>query len=373
MKLKEKTMNVVKKESEAAIQQMAEGKSAIDVAGEIYCKALPEKDAETGRVMAKRMDSVIFEYEGSVRAAVEDTDAWTRAQIEKQLAGQDMEERCKTLFAMLTGVSALNDVLAGEKTTDEILQEYAFDVNDASAEYESSLKEQLVAAVQASAYGTYQLRELEKALESGKTDVSIGDIINFGKHEHDAKVIMAMIAYVNAKSGAIEDLPTDISLDEIAIAVASSYDAAATAEQVAEGEISAEKGAKIMKAIGTVATFMITAILTLSALWGAGILIELSLPRILGIPLIIIAGIAFWGLFNDTAKQCVEIIAGLGTKVIRGGCALIERGARTLLSFISKHIAPKVSEIWGKVKAYFARLKEEGARAVQEESATVQA
>lgn len=63
MKLTEKTMNVVKKESEVAINQMAEGKKTIEIAGEIYCKALPNKDVETGKVMAKRIDSIICDYE----------------------------------------------------------------------------------------------------------------------------------------------------------------------------------------------------------------------------------------------------------------------------------------------------------------------
>ena len=373
MKLTEKTMNVIKKESETAINQMAEGKTAIEIAGEIYCKALPDKDAETGKVMAMRIDSTIREYESNVKSALEDSDAWVKAQIEKQVEGKDLEERCKTLFSMLVGVSSLNDVLAGKKSIEEIQQEYSFDVNNVSEEYENSLKEQLIAAVQASAYGEYQLRELEKALENGKTDVSMGDIIDYGKHEHDVKVIMAMIAYVNAKNGAIEDLPADMSLDEIAIAVASSYDVAATAEQVEEGKISTEKGAKIIKAISTVASFMIAVVLAAAALWSVGVLIDLFLPRIIGIPLIIIAGFAFWGLFNQTAKKCIEIISKVGAKVVKDGYAIMKKGTKKLMDFISKHIAPKASEIWSKVKAYFAKLKEENAEVSQEESATVQA
>ncbi len=373
MKLTEKTMNAVKKESENAINQLAEGKTAIEIAGEIYCKALPDKDAETGKVMAKRIDSVICDYENNVKSALDDSDAWVKSQIDKQIEGKELEERCKTLFSMLVGVSSLNDVLAGNKSIEEIQQEYSFDVNNISEEYENSLKEQLIAAVQASAYGEFQLKELEKALNSGNGDVSIGDIINYGKHEHDVKVIMAMIAYVNAKNGSIEDLPADISLDEIAIAVASSYDVAATAEQVEEGKISTEKGAKIIKVISTVASFMIATVLTAAALFSVGFLIELFLPSIIGIPLVIIAAIAFWGLFNGTAKKCIEVITKFGAKVVKDGYALIKKGVKKLIDFISKHIAPKVCEVWKKVKAYFRKLKEENAEVPQEETATVQA
>ena len=51
----------------------------------------------------------------------------------------------------------------------------------------------------------------------------------------------------------------------------------------------------------------------------------------------------------------------------------MKKGAKKLMDFMSKHIAPKASEIWSKVKAYFAKLKEENAEVSQEESATVQA
>lgn len=373
MKLTEKTMNVVKKESEVAIKQMAEGRAAIEIAGEIYCKALPDKDAETGKVMAKRIDSIICDYENHVKSALENSEAWVKEQIEKQIEGKEIEERCKTLFSMLVGVSSLNDVLTGKKSIEEIQQEYLFDANNISEEYEDSLKEQLIAAVQSSAYGEFQLKELEKALESGKTDVSISDIIDYGKHEHDVKVIMAMIAYVNAKNGAIDDLPADISMDEIAIAVASSYDVITTAEQVEEGKMSVDKGAKIIAAIGAVASFMISAILTVAALWSAGILINIFLPKIIGIPLIIIAGFAFWGLFNETATKCIEVIKTVGVKVVKDGYAIAKRGANKLMDFISKHITPKVSEIWNKVKAYFTTLKEESAEIHQDQDVTVQA
>lgn len=377
MKLTEKTMKAVKKESEAALNRMAEGKNAIEIAGEIYCKALPNKGAETGKVMAKRIDSIICDYENNVKSALEDSEAWVEAQVEKQIEGKEIEERCKTLFSMLVGVSSLNDVLAGNKSIEEIRQEYLFDANNVSEEYENSLKEQLIAAVHASAYGEFQLRELEKALESGKTDVSIGDIIDYGKHEHDVKIIMAMIAYVNAKNGAIEDLPADISMDEIAIAIASSYDVAATAEQVGEGKMSIDKGAKIIKAISTVASFMIAAVLTVAVLWSAGILIDIFLPIIIGIPLIIIAGFAFWELFNETANKCIEVITTVGTRVVKDGYAIAKKGVKKLMDFISKNITPKVSEIWNKVKAYFTKLKEESAEVDQDQDqdqdATVQA
>ena len=373
MKLTEKTMNIIKKESEAAINQMAEAKTAIEIAGEIYCKALPGKDAETGKVMAKRIDSIICDYENNVKSAIGDSEFWVKAQIEKQIEGKEIEERCKALFSMLVGVSSLNDVLAGKKSIEEIQQEYSFDVNNISEEYENSLKEQLIAAVQASAYGEFQIKEFKKALESGKTDVSIGDIIDFGKREHDVKVIMAMIAYVNAKNGVIEDIPADTSMDEIAIAVASSYDVAATAEQVEEGKISTGKGVKIIMAISTVASFMIAAVLTAAVLWSGGILIDIFLPRIIGIPLIIIAGFALWGLFNETAKNCIDIITKVGAKVVKDGYVIAKKGAKKLMDFISMHIVPKVSEIWNKVKAYFGKLKEESAEVQQDQNTTVQA
>lgn len=373
MKLTEKTMNIVKQESQNAINQLAEGKNAIEIAGGIYCEALPNKDVETGKVMAKRIDSVILDYENNVRSAFEDSDAWVKSQIDKLIEGKELEERCKTLFSMLVGVSSLNDILTGDKSIEEIQQEYSFDVNNVSEEYENILKEHLIAAVKVSAYGEFQLKELEKALNSGNGDVSIGDIINYGKHEHDVKVIMAMIAYVNAKNGSMEELPADISLDEIAVAVASSYDVAATAEQVGKGKISAEEGVKIIKIISTVASFMIATVLTAAALFSVGFLIGIFLPSIIGIPLIIIAGFTFWELFNETAKKCNEVIIKFGAKVVEDGYALIKKGAKKLIDFISKNIAPKVREIWKKVQTYLRKLKEENAEVTQEETAAVQA
>lgn len=372
MKLTEKTISAVKKESESAVNQMTEGKTAIEIAGEIYCKALPDKDAETGKVMAKRIDSIICEYEKNVKSALEDSDAWIKEQIDKQMEGREIEERCRILFSMLIGVSSLNDVLEGKKSAEEICREYSFDVSHVSEEYEDSLKEQLITAVQASAYGKYQLEELEKAIENGETEVSIADVINYGKHEHDVKVIVAMIAYVNAKNGSMEELPADTSLDEVAIAVAASYDAAATAEQVEEGKIPVDRGAKIIRAISAVASFMIAAVLTAATLLSVGFFIDMFLPRIIGVPLLIVAGTAIWGVFHGTAKECVEITKKIGAKVVKDGSAVIKKGAKKLQDFISENIAPRVSEAWNKVKAYIEKLKED-MEVSQEEEATVQA
>lgn len=372
MKLSEKTMNTVKKESETAIIKLSEGKTAVEIAGEIYCKALPDKDADAGIVMAKRIDSIICEYENNVKNAIEDSEGWVAEQIKKQLEGKDLEDRCKTLFAMLVGVSSLNDVIAGKKSMEELQQEYMFDVNNVSEAYENSLKEQLIAAVQESAYGEFQLRELEKALEGRTDDVTIGEIINYGKHEHDVKVLMAMIAYVNAKNGSLEDLPADTNLDEIAIAIASTYDVVTTAEQVEEGKISTERGAKIIRAISTVASFMIAAILTAATLWSVAFIIDAFLPTIIGLPLIIIAGFTFWGLFNGVAKKSIEAMTKLGAKIVKDGCAIAKKGAKKLTEFFAKHVVPKAVEVWNKVKAYFKKLKEENAETQQDETTTVQ-
>lgn len=373
MKLTEKTMNLVKERSENAILQLSEGKSAVEIAGEIYCKTLPDKEADIGMVMAKRIDSIICSYESNVKSALENSEEWISTQIEIQLKEKDLEERCRTLFTILIGVSCLNDVITGKKSVDEIQQEYMFDVNNVSEEYELSLKEQVMAAVQASAYGEFQLKELEKALANGKTEASVGEIITYGKQEHDVKVIMAMIAYVSAKNDAVEGLPADMSLDEIAIAIASAYDVTVTAEQVEEGTISAEEGSKIIKAISTVASFMIAVVLTGAALGCVGFLIDIFLPRIIGIPLIIIAGFAFWGLFNETAKKCIGTITKIGGTIVKDGFSAVKKGADKLLDIISNKIMPKMSAVWEKVKAYFEKLKEENAELGQNEEVTVQA
>ena len=373
MKLTQKTMNNVRKESETAVKRMAEGKTAIEIAGEIYCKSLPDKDFETGKIMAKRINSTICDYERNVKSALENPDAWVNEQIAKQLEGKDLEGRCRTLFSMLVGVSSLNDVLTGQKTVEEIEQEYSFDVKDVSEEYERSLKEQLIAAVGSSAFGEFQLKALEKTLDNLQGNVSVGDVINFGKHEHDVKVIMAMIAYVTAKNGSIDEIPSDTSLDEVAVAVASSYDIAATAEQVEEGKLSEQEGAKIIKVISTVATVMITAILTAASLFGIGFLINLFLPKVIGIPLIIIAGIAIWGLFSETAKEYVDILVKIGAKIVKGGFALVKKGAKKLLEFIRKHVVPAASACWAKIKDYFRKLKEENAETEQQTTTAVQA
>lgn len=373
MKLTQKTMNNIKKESETAIKRMESGKTAIEIAGEIYCKSLPNKDYETGKVMARRIDSTILSYEQNVKSALEDADTWVSEHIEKQLDGKSLEERCRTLFSLLIGVSSLNDVLSGQKTIDEIEQEYSFDVQYVSEEYENSLKEQLIAAVKSSAYGEYQLKALDQALENGQSDVSIGDVISFGQKGHDVKVIMAMIAYVNVKNGSITEMPFDISLDEVAISVASSYDIAAAAEQVEEGEISKEEGFTIVEVISMVASIMIATILTAVSLLGIGILINLFLPKIIGIPLLIVAGIAIWGLFCEVARDFTEIVIKLGAKVFKGGFALLKKGVKKLMDFIKQTVIPKVTEGWAKIKAYLKKLREENTETEQQTEATVQA
>ena len=97
------------------------------------------------------------------------------------------------------------------------------------------------------------------------------------------------------------------------------------------------------------------------------------LLRIIGIPLIIIAGFTFWGLFNQTANKCIEVIKTVGVKVVKDGYAITKKGVKKLMDFISKYIAPKVSEIWNKVKAYFTKLKEESTEIHQDQDATIQA
>ena len=369
MKLTQKTMNNIMKESETAIKRMESGRSAIEIAGEIYCKALPNKDFETGKIMARRIDSTILSYEQNVKSALEDADTWISEHIEKQLDGKSLEERCRTLFSQLIGISSLNDVLSGQKTIDEIEQEYSFDVQNVSEEYESSLKEQLITAVKSSAYGEYQLKALDQALENGQSDVSIGDIISFGQKEHDVKVIMAMITYVNVKNGSITEMPLDVSLDEVAISVASSYDIAATAVKVEEGEMSEKEGVNVIEKISLVSTLTIATLLTASSMIPFGIMIYTLFPPVVAVLLILAACYSIWFVFCFVLRDCVDIVVKFGAKVLKNGFALLKKGVKKLLDFFKQTVIPKATEAWAKIKAYLKKLREENTSNKQETTA----
>ncbi len=325
--ISEKTMRQIRDLADEALKRTAAGEDAVQAAADLYCERLPDKAPALGRMMAGRLNETVERYERACAAARENRPGWLAEETEALLEGRSPEERREVLVRMAQAMARLN----GEEPP-------AVPEGTGPAA-EAGLIGLLEELNRRCALDKAALEALTGALDAVETPEDAAESLSLEREQlHAARVLMSMAAYLNAKNGAFEDIPPTMTLDETALAVSAALDARQAAWEVAGGEISAERGARVMRAVGAALGFTLS---TAFALLGAGCLME-AIPA--GQP--VLAALAYSLTFGLLWNVTAERFAAYGGQLFGGAWKLARCGARHLrrgLQRIRGAMAPEVA------------------------------
>lgn len=369
----EATMENLRRTSGRALEQLADGKPIIAILRDIYC-TLPDKSDEVGELMADRVLEQVDEYEKNKQPALANLEDWAVEWTKTLTADkEDCAGRCGILAQTLLGFTALSDYDHAE----EILQGAEdFDPASASDALEQELRSNLIEAVRNCPLGQAQLNALLEALED-KTDTAVSQtVLDFGTNSREIKAIMSMVAYVNAKNGNIEELPPEITLDEVVPCVCLSCDVQEIAGKVETGEIDADTAVTMIDALGAVAGMMVTVALVFTADVGLAVMLAMiGLPRFLSIPVLFLAGAVVANAVREEAVKCATGALRIGWTLVKSPLKLVCYPGAKLIAFAAKTILPAMGDAFEKIKAFVRKLKTDtmSSRTENRQAATVKA
>ena len=330
MEISDKRMKLMREDARAALVRMQEGKSAADIASELYVRALPDKSSMLGDVMAQRIEEIVTQYESMKACAVQDADGW----IDRVLmapGAENCQERCKRLYALLRGVMAMN---TGEWTgTDEP------DERMACEELEAELRQGLKEALSCCTLGETQMEALAEILQEQESDAVTRCIVQYGQDAHDMNVVTAMIAYIQVQTGAMDGAAAEATIEDVTLGVCFAQDAQALAQSVEDGQCTEEEAALMVHVLGQIMTLMMGFALEGAATAALGLAFpggRKLVRRILGT----IIGGAVTAVSEEAAEHAME--RGL----MRGWCVLtrsdgkLSRGLQRVCRAANRTVLP---------------------------------
>ena len=366
------TMNQAQKKAAEHIKQLKDGKSAVEIAAEMYRENLPGKSVQTSTMMGQHVYDTVAEYYRSKTAALENYEAWVDEVFTTALSRMDIVQAYNQLYQIYVGAVAaakLNTAATDEEKEEVqnwVKSEEARCFTDAEAtpEHLAELKEKLAFALKDASLLTTQLGAMSETLRNAEASAQM--VLDFGAINEDVMTLLAMQIYLDAKNGLLEDVPSNIRLEEVTLSVCSAMDTYRVAAQVANGEITEEEGAKLLGALGGV----FGALLAIGTIYYAGMAVATVVTLTLGSSLIAtVAGIVAMVAVSDPVFNS---LTAAGTKVgnitqtlVVGTVKLVSYG----LSMLFGAVAKGAQALWERINARKNELEAKNPAETETESA----
>ena len=346
LKLNDACIQSIREQTDAAVSALREGKSARDVMTELYVSGLPDKADNQGRIMSDQIIQTVSRYAVDCRAALEDFEQWKHGWLDAQLKDKTLAERCQLLFRLNNAFQSVNAVSLGEhlrgegQSADEIISALSgkkLDETAVSEELEAELMSQTLEAMDNCGLFLTQMDGmadlLDDAAQSGEFDRSV---VNGGLSAADYKAIAAMIAYIAAKNGTLEEIPPETALEEITVGVCAAIDTQNVLTEVAAGSLAEDTARTIIRILGVVAAATITITFTfVAASLAAGIL-----PGVLGIAAAFGVGIFVAVKLGRALFRAADRIAGWYATAVTAAAHAVVKVARRIAAWVRETVAP---------------------------------
>ncbi len=378
-------MKKLRRAYEAAVKLLESGKSAEEVAADIYANGVPGQTPESGRMMAEAVAVQVSRYYANVTAAQEDYDAWVRATEDKLTAGMNEIAAYNQLYQVYVGAIAATEInnahskrekRKAEKWLAEARKK-VFTEEDVTPEAMEQLRRDLAEAMKNTGWITSQLDAIQEQLEDATMDAE--GVVQFAAVNHDIMTILVMQSYVDVKNGDNRAIPAGTSLEEVTCAVCAAHDTCNVAAQVAAGTMTHEEGATVLGLLTAAANGLLAcAVCETSALAVTGALAACTIPYVpfiagivTGVSILLTLGVAMiqtgfklgnW--FQNTGIVVVNA-AVEGAKALSEGIKTLSEGLKNLRAAVDSKV--------NAVRQWFEEKKQEVSEAagVKEENIAV--
>lgn len=345
-------MEHVSKRATGHIEQLKDGKSAVEIAAEMYRQNLPGKSEQTSMMMAQHIADTVSGYYRSKGAALENYEAWVNQAFTTATARMNNVQAYNQMYQVYVGaVATVKLKFATTNEEKEIVNNWvkqeakrSFTDTEATPEKVEELKEKLAAALKDANLLTTQLTAISETLLNEEANAQM--VLDFGAINEDVMTLLAMQTYLDAKNGLLEEIPGNVRLEEIALSVCSAMDTYRVAEQVASGKITEEEGEKLLGILGGV----FGTLLSITAISYAGIKTAATVYLLLGSNLVaVMAGVV---MAVAISKPAVNALSEAGTTVGNVSQIVIV----TTVSLVAKGVSILVGVAAKGVKALLQRV-----------------
>ncbi len=365
-------MERIRRKTADAIDQLNEGKTAVEIAAELYRRNLPGKSERTAMMMAQHTADTVAEYYRSKAAAMEDYETWTNEALSAATEGMDAVQAYQNLYQIYVGAVAAaesNHVSSAEEkeAIRSRMNENAgrsFTAEEVSPEAMAELKEKLASALKDAGILTTQLDAILETVRN--EDANAQMILDFGSMNPDIMTLLAMQTYLDAKNGLYPEIPANAQLEDITLSVCAAMDTYRVAAQVASGEITEEQGTKLLGVIGAVFGILVSIPIILTGV----AFVEGLVFGILGMPLValmagIVSAIAISNAIIDPMSQAGTAVGNATQTLVVGTVKLVRKGLKLLIDTVSRGVKALRERIQGRQAEVQADAQTETEQAAQ--------
>lgn len=349
-------------ETSKIVSEVSQGKATREIMAEIYVDRLENKKTEQGLAMADKIIESVRNFDKEYMQARENLDEYLKDFAKKAEKGKNTEERCNYWLKLEASVTAaciaLNDNTVDRAKMAEELKNLCIPTEQISEEKAEELRTKALEAIKNSGIVILGIQQTAEQLENvTAADETASMLIDIGTRETDTRAIMSMLAYTEVKNGAYDEVPVEMTAEQITTAVCATIEEARIAEGVENGSILEEVAAIMLTVLGVVVIAVFALALAnlsfavIPAFYSSFLACHMAKLAVWGILILSVQVISSW---IDKSKNIVKFSA----KCIKAIC----RGFRYIASFIKETIIPGAVNLakkaWNGLRKLFGGKKE---------------
>ncbi len=363
-------------------REVTEGKSLSDILAQIYVDNLDDKTQHQGAVMAEAILTSIQNFDSDFESAKANLSRYVEQFINKVCENKTPVERCNYLLKLSTAVGSAQSVMVAQieeqkKEIEELMarvEEATVLEEEATEALEAELREKVIEALLGSSVMLSALMQQKEQLEEMKNaEETARLLIDMGSEEVDYRAITAMLAYVNIKNGTFEDMPPEMTADQVATLVCAHSEQTHILQAVESGNMAVDIATTVLRVLGIV---VIARMCLGATLIGIAVCVS-AFGWILTIPafLVLLTALAYSlekavTVWNKGAHHIIHIVTTGVDLWISAATRILAFGKEKVLPMISeaaKKLLSGIKKIWAELRGGESTREEEMNEVLQAE------
>ncbi len=331
------------------MNNLSEGESARDVMAQMYVDNLDDKTLTQGYAMADAIIERVKMFDSDYREAQNDIDKYLKRFQKSIDKDKTPAERCTYWLRFTAAITASCMITNDDNDEDSItpsiaaeqIEAMSVSEEEATPEYERELHEKAIEAIKNSGVMLSGLKEHADELnEMADSTEAAAFIVDMGAKETDYRAIVSMLVYTKAKNGEFDNIPADMTLDQITTLVCAEVEQFRIMNEVGLGKMAEKTAAFLLQILGSIVivvavSFLVSIVASIAVeLLGAIFVIPALLMIIAGSIRLMSAAIDAWAEDSKKIVKCVS-------------CAIktVAKGAVAIANFVYECVIKKIFDI----------------------------
>lgn len=359
-----KTMNKerfeqMKKQAEEVLTKREAGVSNLDLIAQIYMDGLDNKSMEQGLMMANEAVQAVKDFNQSYSEAVENKDGTMDKLIDQLLENKSAAERCNILTQLYAAVTTASAKASGEECEEgeklvNQADEDPITEEQASPELEAEIRARAIEALNRSSILSHGLFRQADQLDALASELGVTQmVLQIGQDQIEYESILTMLSYVESKNGTIEELPPDLTIQEVAYVVAATVEEEQIVKRFTMGEMAMEAAVALLDILGMVMMIKFAAWIV-----GKGVMVAAGMGGlILAAPALVLLVAGCMAAMSEAVNIWdggVRLGVKAASTVVRVGVRVAAAGLRKIGEFVQNTVAPvaiaAVKKAWSFVR-----------------------